>query len=357
MEKVKERPSLSMVMTTFNLERYVGDALHSVLNIRYDGEMQLIIVDDASTDRTTAIIDEILAKDAEGWEVVFIKREENGGVAAALDSGLFHASNEWIICIDGDDIQHPLRAEKTAELISRYPDAGMIAMSAELIDSNGVMYGKMAYGEGNYEDVPGVLYLDSPEERIKNCTQACGRRLLTFGCAMAISRELYHKWGNLCRGSEKQRFAQDPTWELRAVLSGPVLGSKYIACQYRTHSNNLLNRTWGGGVRGIMDMERFHARYQTHVAAAHKKQLSDILRAGQDATLTDCSAEDRERLREYIARELKVAELRSNWWSISWIKRLKRALHSADYLPGHMKNWAWCRLMPLWLLAFIKSKR
>lgn len=357
MEKVKKQPSLSLCMTTFNLERYIGEALRSVLNMRYDGEIELVIVDDASTDRTTGIIDEILAQEAGDWDVTFVKREENGGLAVATDTGCSLSSKDWIIIVDGDDIQHPLRAERTAELINRYPDAGLIAMSAELIDSDGVMYGKMAYGVGKYEDVPEVLYLGSPEERIKNCTQACGRRLLTFGCAMAISRELYRKWGNLYVEGDKVRFSQDTTWEFRASLSGPVLGSKYIACQYRTHANNLLNRTWGGGIRGIMDMERFYARYQTLVAAAHKKQLSDIQRTASECELTDCPAEERERLRRYISRELKVAELRSNWWSISWFKRLKRALHSADSLPVHMKNWAWCRLMPLWLFAFIKSKR
>jgi len=357
MEKVKKLTSLSLVMTTFNLERYIEEALRSVLNIRYDGEIELIIVDDASTDRTTTLIDEILAQEAKGWDVTFVKREENGGVAAALDTGLFHTSKDWIIFIDGDDVQHPLRAEKTAELICRYPDAVLISMSAELIDAKGFMYGKMSYAICNYEEAPDVLYLKTPAERVENYTHLGLLHLVSFGCTMAISRKLYRKWGNLCSGDEKHRFAQDPTWELRAMMTGSVVASKHIACQYRAHSSNILNRTWGDGIQGIMDMERFHSRFQVFVAATHSKQLSDIQRTVSECELTDCSAEDRERLREYISRELKVAELRSNWWSISWFKRLKRALHSNSYFPGHMKNWAWWRLMPLWLVAFIKSKR
>ena len=72
---------ISVVITCYNLERYIGQAIRSVLEQDYEGEIQIIVVDDRSTDRSRDIL-----SDTVGIETVL--RKENGGGNAGDDLGV-----------------------------------------------------------------------------------------------------------------------------------------------------------------------------------------------------------------------------------------------------------------------------
>ena len=91
--------SVSVVITCYNLERYIGDAISSVRKQDYAGQIQIIVVDDRSTDRSRDIL-----SDTVGIETVL--RKENGGVMRAMISGLRAARHDMVFFLDGDDIWH-----------------------------------------------------------------------------------------------------------------------------------------------------------------------------------------------------------------------------------------------------------
>lgn len=91
---------VSVVMPVFNVERYVGEAVRSVL-AQSHAPLELICVNDGSTDGTR----DILA--AFGGRIVFIDSAENGGIAAARNLGLSAASGDTIAFMDADDLWEP----------------------------------------------------------------------------------------------------------------------------------------------------------------------------------------------------------------------------------------------------------
>lgn len=91
---------VSVIITCFNLSKYIRDAIESVLVQDYDGLVQVVVVDDRSTDNSLDILDRI-----NGIEVV--RLPVNGGVLNATLEGLKRAHHDAVFFLDGDDIWHP----------------------------------------------------------------------------------------------------------------------------------------------------------------------------------------------------------------------------------------------------------
>lgn len=88
----------SVIAPVFNGERYLKDCIDSVLNQEYSN-LEIILVDDGSTDRSGQIIDGYAAKDKR----VLALHQSNKGVSAARNLALSHASGEYVGFIDADD--------------------------------------------------------------------------------------------------------------------------------------------------------------------------------------------------------------------------------------------------------------
>jgi len=93
--------SVSVVIPTYNRAHCVGEAIDSVLSQDPPAD-EIIVVDDGSTDDTVAILK------AYGKRITLI-RQENAGAAAARNTGLQHASCDWITFLDSDDLWYPGR--------------------------------------------------------------------------------------------------------------------------------------------------------------------------------------------------------------------------------------------------------
>lgn len=89
---------ISVVIPVYNVERYIRQCLESVINQTYRN-LQIIIVDDGSTDKSGEICDEYAARD----DRVTVIHQENAGAGAAKNTGLDMASGEYLAIIDSDD--------------------------------------------------------------------------------------------------------------------------------------------------------------------------------------------------------------------------------------------------------------
>lgn len=106
---------LSIIVTTYNIEDYVGACLDSILGQSFD-DLEVIVVDDGSSDRTPDIVREYETRDS---RVVFIACEENsvGGVATPANLGLDRATSPLIGFADGDDLYEPTMFERLVTAI------------------------------------------------------------------------------------------------------------------------------------------------------------------------------------------------------------------------------------------------
>jgi glycosyltransferase involved in cell wall biosynthesis len=102
--------SVSVVITSYNLIDYIGDAVSSVKMQDYSGEIQVIVVDDCSSDGTVELL-----KDIEGIDLVL--RERNGGVMNAMISGLRVSSHDVVFFLDGDDIWSHDKLSKSMDVL------------------------------------------------------------------------------------------------------------------------------------------------------------------------------------------------------------------------------------------------
>lgn len=101
------QPKISIVIPAYNLEGYLGRTLDSVLTQTYKN-LDIIIINDGSTDNTAQIIKDYTAKDSRIRGIY----KENGGVTSARLRGIQEATGEWIGFVDGDDVLEPWMYEK-----------------------------------------------------------------------------------------------------------------------------------------------------------------------------------------------------------------------------------------------------
>lgn len=98
---------ISVIIPVYNMEQYIEKSVRSVIDQTWR-DLELIVVDDGSTDATGEILRRLAAQDAR----IRVIHQENGGVSAARNTGLAEASGEYVAWLDGDDQMQPQALEK-----------------------------------------------------------------------------------------------------------------------------------------------------------------------------------------------------------------------------------------------------
>ena len=101
-----EQPLVSVIVAAYNVERYLPAALESVLAQTYKN-LEILVVDDGSTDKTPGICDTYARKDSR----IRVIHKENGGLSDARNAALPVASGDYIAYLDGDDRMQPCMIE------------------------------------------------------------------------------------------------------------------------------------------------------------------------------------------------------------------------------------------------------
>ena len=113
-------PFLSVLIDTYNHERFIEEAILSVLSQDFPAsEREILVVDDGSTDRTP----EILAKFA---PQIRILRKANGGQASAFNHGIPECRGELIAFLDGDDWWAPDKLTRVTDAMAANPEVGFV---------------------------------------------------------------------------------------------------------------------------------------------------------------------------------------------------------------------------------------
>jgi len=123
-------PSISVVMSVYNGERYLREAIDSILNQTFK-DFEFIIINDGSTDRSLEIIQ--LCND----ERMVVLNQNKTGLAKALNNGIELAKTEHIARMDADDIAMPNRLEEQYKFMKENPDYIIVGSNAKIIDMNG----------------------------------------------------------------------------------------------------------------------------------------------------------------------------------------------------------------------------
>ena len=129
----KSQPLVSVIMPVYNAERYLGEAVESILSQTF-ADFELIAIDDCSTDGSLAILKSFAEKDK---RVLVLENERNLGVTPTLNRGLAIAHGELIARMDAVDVSLPERLEKQAAFLEAHPEIGLVSGDAVAIDAEG----------------------------------------------------------------------------------------------------------------------------------------------------------------------------------------------------------------------------
>lgn len=98
----QRKESISVVVAVYNIEDYICGCVDSIINQTIQPE-EIILVDDGSTDRSSALCDEYAEKNTN----IRVIHQKNAGLSAARNTGIEHAQGVWVYFVDGDDILAP----------------------------------------------------------------------------------------------------------------------------------------------------------------------------------------------------------------------------------------------------------
>jgi glycosyltransferase involved in cell wall biosynthesis len=219
------KPLVSVVMPAYNAERFIGEALASALSQTYE-PVEVIVVDDGSTDRTAEIA---AAHDAT------VLRQGHAGSASARNAGLKRASGDYWTILDADDVM-PLEAleQQVAEL-GKHPEPVIVFGLTEAFVTPGEP--RPPHWNRVWDDGPFPWH----------------------ATAMLACRELFELVGPF---DEARRFAEDMDWLARAKAAGVrAVQGDYLALHYRVHGANSTADT-GAVDREMLSVLRASARRQ-----------------------------------------------------------------------------------------------
>lgn len=128
--RVTTLPLVSVVIPAYNAARFIGRTLHSAVGQTYPN-MEIIVVDDGSTDATPQIVQSFCERDRR----VVLVRKQNGGVASARNLGIQKSSGELIAPLDSDDVWYPEKLTEQVTLMQTCDEnVGLVYCWSKIID-------------------------------------------------------------------------------------------------------------------------------------------------------------------------------------------------------------------------------
>ena len=240
MDRRDGHPLVSVALMTYNQEKYVKEALLSILNQTYDN-LEIIVSDDCSKDGTWGIItSEIDLYRHNGGvhnNIILNKNESNLGVAKHFELILSKCHGEYVVCQAGDDVSLPQRIEVIAETFTENPETTIVSHAAIGIDDIGNQIGT------------GTMRTSA---------------LLPLGAMMAYSRRVYDEFGPI---SESGAW-EDDVYARRAQMIGDEARIKIVLMKYRVGCNGISS--------GQGDVKRKRSRVAIGCLAAARQSRLDL---------------------------------------------------------------------------------
>ena len=131
--KNNKLPAVSVVMGVYNAEKYVDQAIESVLNQTY-ADFELLLLNDGSTDNSLAHLEHYAKLDSR----CKVYSGENQGMVAMANKGVSLAQADIIFRMDNDDVCRPERLEKQVRYLNEHPECVAVGSKVLLIDPDGL---------------------------------------------------------------------------------------------------------------------------------------------------------------------------------------------------------------------------
>ena len=297
------KPRVTALIDTYNQERFIAEAIESVLAQDFPADdMEVLVVDDGSTDGTQGIVRRYAGR-------VRYVRQENSGQASALNTGFAEARGEIVALLDGDDIWLPQKIRRTVETFEQHPEAGLVYHPLEFVVTE-----------------TGQVTRDQAFPNVSGEVLSCMTNALRYGdfstSAMAFRRPAVEK---LLPIPACLTILADGFLGSTMAFVAPVAALPEHLTRYRVHEQNLC--TFGVG-------DPIRQKRRAHCSAAVADEIQKwVVRAGVDTT--------RPEVRTYLRRQELVARM------VRFTSEPPNRAEFFRYLRDYQET---CR--PLWTLRY-----
>lgn len=226
---------ISVVVTTFNLSRFIGECLESVLQQSHP-PYEIIIADDCSTDDTVAIAERLSSS------VLVVRQLKNRGALLNTLSGLKRASGDVVAFIDGDDTWPKEKLKRVAEEFSANPSVVLVTHGHRRVNEGGSPTGRLDETHANISRILEIADSSARQQRIR--MSVLKREGIWFGSAYSIRRS---KIDLDAFSRQLEEHADSANGYLDLVLAPYIVASnpldkisylQDVVFDYRIHSNN-----------------------------------------------------------------------------------------------------------------------
>lgn len=128
--QLPDRPLVSILMSSYNHERYLSDAIESVLHQTYSN-LELIICDDGSTDSSSQVLERYRQLDSR----IKVLLQPHGGQSLALNTAFRESAGNIICLLDGDDAFKPEKVQRVVNALVTSPDSGLAVNALLLVNA------------------------------------------------------------------------------------------------------------------------------------------------------------------------------------------------------------------------------
>ncbi len=225
-------PFVSVILIFFNAEQFIQEAVESIFAQTYD-DWELILVDDGSTDESTAIARYYAEQHSEKIRYFEHHAHQNRGMSASRNLGISRAKGKYIAFLDSDDVWLSHKLEQQAVILENRPEAGMVFGPTH-----------WWYGwTGKQEDISRdfIHDLGVPHNSLLNPPELLTRFLRTESispctCSVLLRREVVEQVG----GFEEifKGLYEDQAFFAKVSLVTPIFASPTPVAKYRQHSNS-----------------------------------------------------------------------------------------------------------------------
>ncbi len=278
---------ITVIMSVYNGEKYLREAIDSILGQTFK-DFEFLIIDDGSTDSSVEII-----RSYTDPRIRLIQNGKNIGLTRSLNKGIKLARGEYIARMDADDISLPERIEKQIEYLDYHPDVGVLGTRFFEIDKNG--------------NVRREIYVPLSKRNIE-------RQLYTINCfchsSVMMRRSCIEKVGLY---DETIKYAQDYELWLRMIdvcqlENHPELLHKW---RYNTRTGISVKKSYEQN-KNAEEIREKHIKRKLKANLIDYKYLTQLVRANpNDKLIASLFFQDYEKSKNHdLAEQLTCLQLK-----------------------------------------------
>lgn len=239
---------VSIIIPTYNVERYIRECLESVAAQTWEGELECIVVNDCGTDDSIRVAEEFFNGYSGRIAFSIVHREKNGGLSAARNSGTEAATGDWLYYLDSDDAITPDCIAQLVAVAEQHPEAEIVqggcvdmdgrrnfdattAPLPDLLTDHATLYREMTMGNvpvsswnklirRSFIVEHGIAFREGVIHEDVDYAYKLARHV---GC-LALCRANTYRYRNQREGSILNTTNSDRSTSSRLVIYGEVLG-------------------------------------------------------------------------------------------------------------------------------------